>query len=219
MPRATFVAVLTIGLFYTVTTYLMVEGQGAAGLQEHLAGLTPDPTAFLFELGGTYIGGDLTTVMSLLFISSVFAALLAFHNAVARYLFALGREGLVPEQLGPDPRGPPQPAHRLAQPDRPGGVVVVLLFVVTGQDPVLALFTWLTQLGTLAIIALMSLASFAVVAFFVRHRDLDSQPAADHRGADRRRCRDGRGRDLRRLAVRPADRQSGQPAALDPARR
>jgi amino acid transporter len=49
----------------------------------------------------------------------------------------------------------------------------VLIFVVTGQDPVLALFTWLTQLGTLAIIVLMALASFAVVAFFARHRDLD----------------------------------------------
>ena len=53
-------------------------------------------------------------------------------------------------------------------------VVVVFIFVVTGQDPVLALFTWLTQLGTLAIIALMSLASFAVVAFFARHREFDS---------------------------------------------
>jgi peptidoglycan/LPS O-acetylase OafA/YrhL len=49
--------------------------------------------------------------------------------------------------------------------------VVVLIFVVTAQDPVLALFTWLTQLGTLAIIVLMSLASFAVVAFFARHRE------------------------------------------------
>jgi amino acid transporter len=52
--------------------------------------------------------------------------------------------------------------------------LVVLIFVVTGQDPVLALFTWLTQLGTLAIIVLMALASFAVVVFFARHRDLDS---------------------------------------------
>ena len=51
-------------------------------------------------------------------------------------------------------------------------LVVVLIFVITGQDPVLALFTWLTQLGTLAIIVLMALASFAVVAFFARNRDL-----------------------------------------------
>jgi amino acid transporter len=175
VPRATFVAVITIGLFYTVTTYLMVEGQGAAGLQDHLANLKPDPTAFLFELAETYIGGALTTVMSLLFISSVFAALLAFHNAVARYLFALGREGLVPARLGR--------THPVHLSPHVGSIsqsvlalVVVLAFVVTGQDPVLALFTWLTQLGTLAIIVLMALASFAIVAFFARHRDFDSNP-------------------------------------------
>lgn len=172
VPRATYLAVLTIGIFYTVTTWLMVEAQGAAGLQEHLAGLTPDPTVFLFELGATYLGGPLTIVMSLLFVSSVFAALLAFHNAVARYCYALGREGLVPAHLGR--------THTVHLSPHVGSVsqsvlalVVVLLFVVTGQDPVLALFTWLTQLGTLAIIVLMALASFAVVAFFAAHRGLD----------------------------------------------
>jgi amino acid transporter len=175
VPRATFVAVLTIGLFYTVTTYLMVEGQGAAGLQEYLAGLTPDPTVFLFQLGATYIGTALTTVMSLLFISSVFAALLAFHNAVARYLFALGREGLVPAQLGRTHSVHLSP-HMGSLSQSVLAFVIVLIFVVTGQDPVLALFTWLTQLGTLAIIVLMSLASVAVVAFFARHRDLESNP-------------------------------------------
>lgn len=173
VPRATYVAVLTIGLFYTVTTYLMVEGQGAAGLQDHLAGLTPDPTVFLFELGGTYIGNALTVVMSLLFVSSVFAALLAFHNAVARYLFALGREGLAPERMGRTHSVHLSP-HVGSANQTVLAVVVVLAFVLTRQDPVLALFTWLTQLGTLAIIALMSLASFAVVAFFTRHRELDS---------------------------------------------
>ena len=121
MPRATYVAVLTIGIFYTVTTYLMVEGQGAAGLQEYLGSLQPDPTAFLFALGATYIGPALTTVMSLLFISSVFAALLAFHNAVARYLYALGREGLVPGAARPHAHQAPQPACRIAQPVDLGG--------------------------------------------------------------------------------------------------
>jgi amino acid transporter len=176
VPRATYVAVLTIGIFYTVTTYLMVEGQGAAGLQEYLGGLQPDPTAFLFVLGTTYIGPALTTVMSLLFISSVFAALLAFHNAVARYLYALGREGLVPAQLGRTHAKHLSP-HVGSLSQSILALVVVLIFVVTQQDPVLALFTWLTQLGTLAIIVLMALASFAVVAFFARNRDLDTNLA------------------------------------------
>jgi uncharacterized membrane-anchored protein len=35
------------------------------------------------------------------------------------------------------------------------------------------LFTWLTQLGTLAIIVLMALASIAVMAFFAPDRSLD----------------------------------------------
>jgi hypothetical protein len=52
--------------------------------------------------------------------------------------------------------------------------VVVIIFVVAGQDPVLALFTWLTNLGTLAIIALMAAASFAVVAFFRQNKNLES---------------------------------------------
>jgi amino acid transporter len=50
VPRATYVAVLTIGIFYTVTTYHMVEGQGAVGMQEYLAGLQPD--AGLPQRGG-----------------------------------------------------------------------------------------------------------------------------------------------------------------------
>ena len=108
VPRATYVAVLTIGLFYTVTTWLMVNAQGGQGLQEYIGGLKPDPTAFLFVLSDTYIGSNLTTVMTLLFATSVFAALLAFHNAVARYFFALGREGLLPTPL--------EPPHGLAEP-------------------------------------------------------------------------------------------------------
>jgi amino acid transporter len=172
VPRATYVAVLTIGVFYTVTTWLMVNAQGPDTLTDFLGTLEPDPTAFLFVLSDTYVGSGLTTVMTLLFVTSVFAALLAFHNAVARYLFALGREGLVPETLGRTHQVHLSPhAGSLSQTGL--AAAVVLLFVVTGQDPVLSLFTWLTQLGTLAVLVLMSLASFAVLAFFARHRDLD----------------------------------------------
>ncbi|GAA4352127.1 APC family permease [Angustibacter luteus] len=173
VPRATYVAVLTIGLFYTVTTWLMVNGQGAVGLQDFLGGLKPDPTAFLFVLGDTYMGSSLTTLMSLLFVSSVFAALLAFHNAVARYLFALGREGLVPSVLGrTHPKHQSPHVGSLAQTTL--AFVVVLVFVLADKDPVLELFTWLTNLGTLAILVLMSLSSFAVIAFFAANRGLDS---------------------------------------------
>ena len=52
-------------------------------------------------------------------------------------------------------------------------------WVVAGQDPVLALFTWLTNLATLSVITLMALASFSVLAYFGRKPELE--PSAGKR--------------------------------------
>jgi amino acid transporter len=207
VPRATYVAVLTIGIFYTLTTYPMVEGQGAAGLQEYLGSLQPNPTAFLFVLGDTYIGAALTMIMSLLFISSVFAALLAFHNAVARYLYALGREGLVPARLGRTHSKHLSP-HTGSLSQSILAFVVVLVFVVTRQDPVLALFWKLSSAP--GIIVLMALASLPLWRSSLAAGT--STPMCSARSwRDRRRRGDDRCGHLRGFAVWSADRQPGGP--------
>ncbi len=172
VPRATYVAVLTIGVFYVVTTWLMVNAGGLGGVQDFIASLGDDPTVMLFAIGDAYVGTGFVQMMSLLFATSVFAALLAFHNAVARYLFALGREGLVPERLGRTHAVHLSP-HAGSLSQSVLAVVVLLAFVVTDRDPVNQLFVWLTNLGTLGILVLMAMTSFAVVAFFRRHPDLD----------------------------------------------
>ena len=172
VPRATFLSVIVIGAVYTLVTFLMVNGAGIDKIPGFIADLG-DPTGFLFVLSDSYIGGWFTTIMRLLFVTSVFAAVLAFHNAVARYTFALGREGLLPELAGrTHPRYLSPHVGSVVQSVL--AAVVVIIFVVAGQDPVLALFTWLTNLGTLAIIALMAAASFAVVAFFRQNKNLES---------------------------------------------
>src|SRR5581483_3927882 len=109
--------------------------------------------------------------MSLLLISSVFAALLAFHNAAARYFYVLGREGLLPAHLG-QTHDEHQSPHLGSLLQSVLALIVLLIFVVEDQDPVLALFTWLTNLATLSVITLMCLVSFAVFAFFRRKPDL-----------------------------------------------
>jgi amino acid transporter len=172
VPRATYLAVLVIGAVYTVITFLMVNGAGLDKIPGFIANLA-DPTTFLFALSDAYIAPWYTAVMRLLFITSVFAAVLAFHNAVARYTYALGREGLLPEVAGRTHARHLSP-HVGSVAQSVIALVIVLVFVVTGQDPVLALFTWLTNLGTLAVILLMAATSFAVVAFFARHRELET---------------------------------------------
>ena len=42
----------------------------------------------------------------------------------------------------------------------------MLVFAIAGADPVLKLFTWLTNLGALGVLALMAATSFAVVGYF-----------------------------------------------------
>ena len=176
VPRATYAAVLAIGIFYTITAWLMVEGAGAATLVDTIGGLkeadgTPNPALFIYTLTDKFGGEWLTLATQLLFISSLFAALLAFHNATSRYFYVLGREGLLPGHLGH--------THEIHQSPHKSSVLqtiisalFVVIFTVSTIDPVLGMFTWMTNIGTLAIITIMALVSFAVTAYSVNHADL-----------------------------------------------
>ena len=65
-------------------------------------------------------------------------------------------------------------------------VVVVGAFALADADPVLKLFTWLTNLGALGVLLLMTLTSFAVIAFFRKRPELQPTPC---RRSTRRRSR------------------------------
>lgn len=171
VPVATYAAVLLIGLFYAFTTWCMAIGTGIDQLMPTLAGLE-DPTAFIFILSDTFAFGGLTWLMQILLFTSLFAALLAFHNAAARYFFVMGREGLLPGHLGTTHDSHQSP-HRGSVLQSGIALVVVGIFAVLNMDPVFTLFTWLSNLGTLGLITLMALASFAVVAFFAKNKGLE----------------------------------------------
>lgn len=86
-----------------------------------------------------------------------------------------GREGFLPEPAGWTHRRHFSP-HVGSVAQSALALVVVLIFVIAGKDPVLGLFTWLTNLGTLAVITPMAGVSFAVIGFFRRHADLEPGP-------------------------------------------
>ncbi len=166
IPRATYLAVLLIGGFYVFSLWCLVVGAGAGGLVAHLNAM-PDPTRFLFELADQYVGRWLSAIMSVLFVTSVFAGLLAFHNAAARYFYVLGRDGLLPKRLGRTHARHSSP-HVGSVVQTVIAAVVVTVYAVLGANPLLALFACVTNVGTLGVIALMALASVAVWVFFSR---------------------------------------------------
>ena len=172
VPRATYISVVLIGVFYMFTSWLMVNASGVGKISAELGALK-DPTTFLFGLSDRYVGGWLTQIMNVLFVSSLFAGVVAFHNGVARYMYVAGREKLLPASIGV--------THPVYQSPHVASIiqtviaaVTVALFAINGMDPVLQLFSWLTNVGTLGIIVLMAIASFAVVAFFRRNPTLES---------------------------------------------
>ncbi len=169
IPRATYISVLLIGGFYALSAWAMVIGAGADKVVGVLQALQ-DPTTFVYDLSDRYVGSPLTGAIRVLFMTSLFAGLMAFHNAAARYFFATGRDGLLPARLGRVHHRHQSP-HQASVLQSVTALAIVLCFVVAGADPVLQLFSWFTNLATLCLVLLMAMTSLAVVGFFWHRRD------------------------------------------------
>ena len=171
--RATFIAVTVIAAFYAFSAWAMAVGEGDSQVIGRSAEFGPD---LLFVFLGTNSPQWFVDLCALLFVTSLLAALVAFHNVVARYVFSLGREGVLPRSLAAVSRRSAAPvAGSLVQ----SAVALVLLVVFaiagTGHEygplfPVLTLFTWLTNVGAFGLVLLMALTSFAVIGYLRRHR-------------------------------------------------
>ena len=180
VARATFIAIGVVACLYAVSSWLLAVSIGPANIinPEALVELgfatagAPDPTTILIGAGAERLGSTWGTGALLLFGTSLFAALISFHNAVARYVFSLGRESILPRGFGHvHPRTGAPWIGSIAQTILAG--IVLAIFALAEQDPVLTLFTWLTTLGAVGVILLMALASFAVVRFFQRHPEFE----------------------------------------------
>src|SRR5690606_5578422 len=105
--------------------------------------------------------------MNWLLLTSLIAVLMAIHNMATRYLFAFGREGVLPRRLGET--HPRRRTPYVAACVQAGFVaVVVAIYALAGAEPYLDLGNQTAGVGALGVIGLMAVTSVAVVAFFWR---------------------------------------------------
>jgi amino acid transporter len=162
VPRATYIAIALISVFYVLTTWAVVSAYGAGSAQTAAA---KDPTAFVFAAEAQYVGTFATDVMQVLVVTSLFAAFLAFHANTARYHFALARDGLLPRALSwTHPTHGSPVAGGAAQLAITAAVTVA--FAVAGEHPYLTMGVALFGVGVIGIVALQALTSFAVIRYF-----------------------------------------------------
>ncbi|MFE1415197.1 APC family permease [Streptomyces sp. NPDC058746] len=178
VSRVMFLAVGFVALFFAFSAWALTVATGPSEVVKTSAEAGP---GLLFQLTGDRLGTAFTDVLHVLFVTGMFAAMLSFHNVVARYAFAMGREGLLPAAFGRTNAGTGAPGTgSLLQ--TAVSVLVVIAFAVTDDKPagdptapVLHLFTWMGSVGALGVTLLMATASFAVIAFFVRRGTAGAQ--------------------------------------------
>jgi amino acid transporter len=173
VPRATYITVIIVTVFYAFTSLMLISAYNTHDMQAALIGpdpKAPNPGLFLFVTNQQFVGTFTTKLMEWLVITSIFACMLGVHNACSRYFFALGREGALPRALG---RTHPklQAPHIASGTQVAIAAVVTLAFALAHEDPLLVFTTSMTGLGTLGIVALQGLTSIAVIGFFWKRGD------------------------------------------------
>jgi amino acid transporter len=165
IPRATFLTVGFMTVFYASTTYLLITALGASkavGIAAH------DPAGTFAAALNSQLGRFPTDLGYLLLCTSLYGAVLSMHNVLSRYVFRLATTGLITSRLGhrhPKYKAPSRAAFATS--------LVLLLFMLPfaflGTSPDL-LYARLVGVGTFGIILLLFLTSIAVITYFARSR-------------------------------------------------
>ena len=160
IPVTTYLALGVIGIVYAGAAWAMAAH---AGTSHVVAAATAQGPGLLFGLGS----GFLSQTAQWLFLTSLFAAMLAFHNACWRYAFALGREGVLPGVLSRTGSNNIPKTASLAQ--SATGLAVIVGFALAGAAPMQDLFFDLGTTGGFGLLLLYALTSVAVIVFFARN--------------------------------------------------
>lgn len=163
IPRATYISAIVIGAFYAFAAWALIIGLGESNVIDEAAA---DPATLLARVTDQYLGPIGGVVIAVLFMGSMFAAVLSLHNVLTRYHHTMANARVMPDLLGTV-----HPRHRSPHVAAIVQVITATLFVI-----VLTLigfsaeqiFAWFAGIGTLAIVLLMALTCLSVVAYFRR---------------------------------------------------
>lgn len=162
IPRATYLAILIITVFYAFCSWAIVQYYGSASVRSAAeTGLDTFYMKALQDVLGNWAG----YAMNLLLLTSYFAALLSFHNTLNRYFFAFGRDGIAWKGLAK--------VHEKHRSPHVAGAVqavivaaMIVLFVLLGADPYTVVFSWMVAICGLSILLVQVLVSLAIFGLF-----------------------------------------------------
>ncbi len=171
IPRATYLAVVIIGVFYTFSAWAMIVGTGYSRAVTVANDTLNGNGNMLLDIARQYNGALLSNTIQVLLISSIFACVLSFHNVLSRYQYVLAGQGYMPGFLAAVHGEHKSPANSsLLQ-----SMTALLLIIVCALcklQPLTQVFGFMAGISTVGIVLLMLLTSISVVVFFKKNAAL-----------------------------------------------
>lgn len=96
VPRATFAVIITAMVMYSVSAWVFIN---AIGVDKAVAAAAEDPTGSMSATIAAFGGKVLLDVATVMVNTSTLAVVLAGHNIVARYVFNLSADRILPRSL------------------------------------------------------------------------------------------------------------------------
>jgi len=170
-----YISVIGLGIFYTITSWAAISGYASTAAAANVA---QNNSAEFFFIPAKQFGNEfLKDALSYFIITGSFACGMAFHNTTARYMYSLGREGVLPRALGRTHERHRSP-HIASITQSVIALIIVALFVArasTGGQPAafsvayLQVYGLMAVMGVVSILAIQALVSIAIVNYFRNH--------------------------------------------------
>jgi amino acid transporter len=181
VPRALYISVIGLGIFYTLTSWAAISG--FSQFSDAVNTAQNNSAAFFFIPAQHYSGLFLKDCLSWFIITGSFACGMAFHNTTARYMYSLGRERILHRALGRTHPKHSSP-HVASNVQSVIAALILLAFVLFATvdsklgaaDSVgyLQVYGLMAVMGVVSILAIQALVSVAIFNYFRTHH------AADH---------------------------------------
>jgi amino acid transporter len=171
VPRAMYISVIGLGIFYVITSWAAISGYASTNAAAEQA--QTDSAQFFLIPTEEFAGGWARSLMSYLIITGAFACGMAFHNTAARYFYSLGREEIAPKTLGRTHHRWHSPHIASLTQTAIAAFIVALfaIFIGTGNPldhAYLQLYGLMAVMGVIIILAVQALVSVAILMYFWR---------------------------------------------------
>jgi amino acid transporter len=161
IPRATYLVVTLIIVFYSFTTWAITNALG-----DNLTYVVlKNPTGFIFDIALQYLGKIGNEIINIFMLTSIVAAIIGTHNVISRYIFSLSRANALPLAIArthPRFKSP----HIASIIQTVISLIAIFSCIILRADPFIQMMGWFGSVGILGTFVLFMLTSLSVLVLF-----------------------------------------------------